>query len=314
MEKFEIKKPENDESWKEKIHKIYQGETHLHSKASNRPGGAEDKNLHFDYRQLDFAEKLGHKFVVFSEHASNPGKPEVLDEDSELCRSILRQRESVSALNDSGKYKARAYSAVEASILFKDGEAVLDVPDDVSEKLDVVIASRHAIEDQEDLEKIKASLMAAIDNPEVDIIGHPYRYAAFHKHDWRFFRKNWAIRKRGCDPEEAGMMERINKDAEESRDKSVIRQIIGKEKPADSLAEDLHREFTGLYAAYWRNWDEIFEALEKKGKALEINLNNFEPTGEFYREFIARAAKHANLKFSIAFDFHNLKQLEKYKK
>src|SRR5680860_1305641 len=131
---------ENDLEWLEKIRKYYVGEMHSHSQKSNRSemGGSEDGVLHNYNSLMRYADKLGLDFVVFSEHASSPGNPELLEEKSLICSSLEEQQNDIDEINNSNKYSPIAFSAVEASIFFnEDNRAVLDVPDSVLAKLDL---------------------------------------------------------------------------------------------------------------------------------------------------------------------------------
>jgi len=169
-----INKEKEAPVWLKKVRAYYAGETHAHSKWSDRrhiEGGGIEKNVHNEERVLEYAEKLGLAFVFFSEHASNPGQPRRLSEQHPICQSLLEEKQRIDEINLSGKYKPRAFLAVEASIFFdENNKPAIDVPTDILAKVDLVIASRHAIAEQREPAKIKESLSAAIDNPEVDII------------------------------------------------------------------------------------------------------------------------------------------------
>ena len=300
-------KKDNGPEWLEKIREYYAGEMHVHSRKSDRSGigGAEDGRLHSDNSIMRYADKLGLDFVVFSEHASNTGNPELLKKNHPICESLLEQQTDIDELNSSDKYSPAALSAVEASIFFnEDGQAVLDVPDSVLRKLDLVIASRHGIAEQREPEKIKQSLLAAIKNPEVDIIGHPYKDIEFYGKDWNYFKKYY--RKNSEMANELSAMEK-----EEKWD--LIKQIIGKTELIDGgRVKELHGLFLNLKNEYWEMWDEVLDEMEKQGKAFEINLNVFIPDKEFYRTLLGKAAERKGLMFSISYDFHNLTQQREF--
>jgi histidinol phosphatase-like PHP family hydrolase len=296
----------------EKISKYYRGDTHWHSFDSNRSklGGVDEGRVHRNTRLLQYAEKLGLEFVVFSEHSSNPGNPRELDEQDEICQALLREQEEVNDLNKRG-HGPKAYSAVEANIFFnEDGEAVIDVPDSVLEKKDLVIASRHGIESSRDPEKIKESLLVAINNPNVDIIGHPYRNIEFYPHDFSYFKKYY----REKDPQAYNLVVEMEK----TEDWDKIKKIIGKKdikkgESNEDILNDLNKNFTELESKYWESWDEILDAMEKEEKIFEINLNVFTPSKSFYKKILEEASKRSGLKFSIVFDFHNLSQAKNFK-
>ena len=302
---FEISNKEKNPDWLKKVREYYGGEVHSHSRWSNRgeiEGGGKERIVHNETRLLEYADKLDLDFVVFSEHASDPGSPVELSESHPICQSLLREKQGIDGINLSGKYKAKAFSAAEASIFFdKNGKAVIDLPDIVLSKLVLVIASRHAIAEQREPAKIKESFLAAINNPEVDIIGHPDRNIEFYEYDWRYFKKYW--RKDPVVKQELEELERNEKWDE-------IKQIIGKkELKDDEQIKELNRKFLELKEGYWQVWDEILRTMEEKGKAFEINLNSFNPNKKFYHSLLERAVKYEDLNFSIVFDFHNLKQL-----
>lgn len=295
------KKPE----WLEKVREYYGGEVHSHSRWSDRgevEGGGEEKVIHSETRLLEYADKLGLNFVVFSEHASDPGNPVKLPESHPICQSLLKEKERIDEINLSGKYKVQAFSAVEASIFFDEtGETIIDVPDSILHKLNLVVASRHTIAEQLEPTKIKESLLAAVNNFEVDIIGHPYRYIEFYKHDWNYFKKYW--RK---DPDTYAELEEL----ESNKQWDLIKQIIGKEDIKNNeRIKELNELFLQLKDEYWQVWDETLMSMEKNGKAFEINLSIFDPSKEFYRSLLERASGYQNLNFSISYDFHNLEKL-----
>ncbi len=178
---------------------------------------------------------------------------------------------------------------------------MIDLPEEVLAKLDLVIASRHAIANQYEPAKIKESLLAAIDNPAVDIIGHPYRHIEFYEHDWRYFKKYWQNK----DKDKCQRLLEL----ERAEDWNSIKKIIGKLPPdGDKEIEKFALDFRNLKRDYWQAWEEILSAMEKKGKAFEINLSTFLPQKEFYCTLLAKAARYKKLKFSIAYDFHTLDQ------
>ena len=244
MDKIENLQPERP-GWLGKIRRYYRGEMHTHSIASNRSpeGGADDRPLHARERLLAYAAKLGLDFVVFSEHASDPANPTKLDEKHPICRSILQEHRDIDELNASRHYRPRAFSAAEASIFFDaNGKAEIDLPADVTAKLDLVIASRHAIAGQREPEKIRESLMAAVNNVEVDIVGHPYRDIEFYDYDWNYFKKYFRR-----DQEIFTELDKIEREGK----KEIMHRIIGKsEVPGDERTEELRQGFAELQTDY----------------------------------------------------------------
>ncbi|RLC36743.1 hypothetical protein DRH27_04785 [Candidatus Falkowbacteria bacterium] len=299
-------------NWQERINKYFRGEMHTHSVLSdeyNREAGLDNKEkAHRIERVLDFYAKQGLEFAVITEHGSDPGNPRQLKADDHICRLLLEQAEELAARKETSEKGIEAYSSVEASIFFdQDGQAVLDLPPEVLGKMDVVIASRHVIDRQRESEAIKASFLTAINNPDVDIIGHPNRHIEFYPHDWAYFKKYWRE-----DKDLSGALEKM----ETEKDWDSIKKIIGKkdvEDSDDNFIQDSREKFISLESDYWRMWEEVLGAMEKKGKVFEINLNSFVPSKNFYQLLLAQAARLPNLKFSVSYDFHNLGQLKNIK-
>ncbi len=294
----------------EKIRQYYQLDIHVHSLESNRgdqPDGKDESGvLHRDRRLLAYAQLLGLEGICFAEHSSNPGQPTLLSAEHPICQKLLASVKRIKALNESGKYKAKAYAGVEANIFFTpEGKPAVDVPAEVLKEMDLVIASRHAIDNQRDPEAIRQSFLAAINTKEVDIIGHPYRHIEFYPHDFNYFLK-WS---RDNDPETYQALQKMK----EEEDWDSVKEVIGKKEPTRALTQELAQKFKRLEQKYWQVWDEILDAMEEKGKVFEINLSSFTPTKSFYQILLKRASSRPNLKFSIVFDFHNLAHLQKIK-
>ena len=295
-----------EEEWKEKVFKYFKGEMHAHSLYSNRKemGGGKESMVHSDERLLSYAEKLGLDFLCFSEHSSDPEAPKKLEENHPICQSLLKQQERIEEINESGKYDLTAYQSVEANIMFDDeNKAIIDVPDSVLSKLDLVVASKHKIAGSKDPEMIKQSLLAASQNENVDIIGHPYRYIEFYENDWRYFKKYYKDKE-------------ISKELQELEDKSdwdSIKQIIGKKEATTDKLKEYNNLFSNLKENYWQSWDEVLSNMEKNNTCFEINLSSFDPSKEYFKTLLKKTTEYKNLNYSIAFDFHHLGQLDNYK-
>lgn len=303
---FKPERETNKESeWIAKIKDYYRGDYHIHTTRSSREqvDGAKEGMVHSDTRLMQYAERLGLDFIFFSEHSSSPGNPKRLSFDHPICQSLLEGKERVAEINKSAKYRPKAYSAVEANIMFAEGEAIVDVPDSVLAKLDLVVASRHVIEDKLEPTKIKESILAAINNPHVDVIGHPYRHIEFFKHDWRYFKKYYQ--------KDEAIAKELN-ELEKNNEWDKIKMIIGKTMPQGEDMERYSGLFKDLKKEYYRAWDEIFGAMEEKGTAFEINLSSFDPGKEYYQTLLKKAATYPNLNYSLTFDFHHLGQLDNY--
>lgn len=293
--------------WLEDIWLYYKGETHSHSLHSNRleEDGSKEKMVHSSRRLLSYAEKLGLEFVFFSEHSSDPDSPKKLSENHPICQSLLKQKQEVDEINESEKYETQAFQAVEVNIMFdENGEAVVDVPDSILSQIDLVIASRHKIDDKLEPEKIKDSLFSAINNPNIHVIGHPYRHIEFYQNDWNYFKKYY---------QNDEVIGSVLKKLEENQDWDKIKQIIGKIEAKDPKMKEYNLLFNELKKRYWDSWEEVLKKMEEKGKCFEINLSSFNPVKEYYISLLKKASKYKDLKYSITFDFHHLGQLENYK-
>ncbi|PSQ41387.1 DNA polymerase/3'-5' exonuclease PolX, partial [Halobacteriales archaeon QS_9_68_42] len=107
------------------------------------------------------ADAFGHEFLAITDHATGPGMVGGVGlSDEELLEQCEQIRE-VAADAD-----IDAFAGVEANI---DAEGGISVGDDVLAELDVVVASPHSALDGDGTDR----LIAAIEHPEVDVIGHP---------------------------------------------------------------------------------------------------------------------------------------------
>jgi putative hydrolase len=129
------------------------------------------------------AARMGHKFLVIADHAPQiPGAP------TELYFRSMRNVLPESAL---GVYLLRG---CEVNILDENG--ALDLPPDVLDRLDVVIASMHTLTfpPADEVTHTRAWLAVA-KNPSVDIIGHAGdgRYPFDHEAAIRAFKENGKV-------------------------------------------------------------------------------------------------------------------------
>ena len=163
--------------------KDIKGDLHVHSShfgCSHHEKGSivywEEECGHRAIEELGLlAGKRGMKYIAISNHATDPHNPTPPTND--VDRRLLKQEDYISKLNAKGKLgKIYVLSGVEASIL-PDGN--LDVSDQVLEKMDIVIASRHGQIKKADYQQVKNGFMSAIINPFTDVIGHATRYISF---------------------------------------------------------------------------------------------------------------------------------------
>ncbi len=193
MKKRELR--EREDSLSQYISKWWQGDAHTHSKESTREGYGYPEGIYDIKEIMDYYKSLNLKFVCFTEHASRPGSPEKQSADSQISQSLLKETEKIEKINRERGRNIAALSGVETSIFFdENGEPSLDLPDEVLQNLDLVIASRHTIAREKEPEAIKKSLLFAIKNPHTDAIGHPDRYTIKDgKEPEKYWQEYWAI-------------------------------------------------------------------------------------------------------------------------
>jgi DNA polymerase (family 10) len=107
------------------------------------------------------ARKMGYEYIAITDHSKAVTVANGMDE--------VRTREHAHRIRASKVEGIRILAGIEVDIL-KDGR--LDLADDVLAELDVVVASVHSFMNLERAEMTER-LLAAIENPYVQIIGHP---------------------------------------------------------------------------------------------------------------------------------------------
>lgn len=110
------------------------------------------------------AKARGRKFIVITDHSRNLGIANGL-----TVERLLAQQDEVRAVDAEMGPDFRVFHGTEMDI---NADASLDFPDEVLAKLDFVIASLHVSLRQE-RDQITKRLLNAIQNPHVDLIGHP---------------------------------------------------------------------------------------------------------------------------------------------
>ncbi len=110
----------------------------------------------------------GLAYIAITDHGQRVTMAHGLDR-----RRLLRQWDEIDSLNESlaaeGKPPIVVLKGIEVDMLEKGG---LDLPDEVLERADWVVASLHYGQ-QQSREKITARIIEAIENPHVCVIGHP---------------------------------------------------------------------------------------------------------------------------------------------
>jgi histidinol phosphatase-like PHP family hydrolase len=125
------------------------GDLHMHTDWSDGRGTLEEMVL--------AAQARGHRYVAVCDHARR------------LRNGRLeRQAEEIAALDETLS-RVRVLSGIEVDIR---GDGSLDMDDDALAERDWVMASIHAGFDQP-RDRLTERLLAAMDNPHVDCIGHP---------------------------------------------------------------------------------------------------------------------------------------------
>jgi DNA polymerase (family 10) len=139
--------------------KDIKGDLHCHTIASDGENSIED--------MVKKAEELGYEYIGISEHTGSLAIAGGLD-----GKRLLTQHEEIEKIrkkfNDRGS-KIIILHGCEANIM-NDGS--VDIKDEVLAKLDYVIASIHSSMKMPKVEMTKR-LIKAMENPNVDIIGHP---------------------------------------------------------------------------------------------------------------------------------------------
>ncbi|MEI6039785.1 MAG: DNA polymerase/3'-5' exonuclease PolX [Candidatus Berkelbacteria bacterium] len=108
------------------------------------------------------AEKMGYEYVAISDHTVGLGIANGLDE-----KALEERQKEIEKVQKN--HKIKVLSAVEVNIK---ANGDLDIKNEMLEKMDLVIASIHTSFNQEK-EIVTARMIKAIENPHVDIIGHP---------------------------------------------------------------------------------------------------------------------------------------------
>jgi DNA polymerase (family 10) len=146
------------------------GDLHSHSDWSD--------GIHTIEQMAEAARRLGYAYQVLSDHTVSLAIARGLDMDR-----VARQREIVAALNARFEAEERAGTAppqtppegfrlLHGCELEIRADATLDYPDEVLSRYDVVVASVHVARRQTRAQ-LTARTVAAIRNPNVDIIAHP---------------------------------------------------------------------------------------------------------------------------------------------
>ena len=135
--------------------KDIKGDLHVHSKWSDGS---------HDFEELtEEARKRGYEYIAITDHSKGLGIARGL-----TAEKLLDERKKIDALNK--KLKGfRILAGIEVDVR-SDGQ--LDLPDDVLEKMDIVVASIHSGFKQS-REQLTKRLVSAMKKPYVSVIAHP---------------------------------------------------------------------------------------------------------------------------------------------
>lgn len=131
------------------------GDLHCHTTASD--------GRHSLSKMAEAAKERGYDYLAITDHSKSQTVAGGLTEDE-----LSNQIDEIAALNEDLD-GLRLLAATEVDIL-EDGS--LDFPDELLERLDLVVASVHSKFDLSE-EKQTDRILRAMDNPHVSIIGHP---------------------------------------------------------------------------------------------------------------------------------------------
>jgi DNA polymerase (family 10) len=134
----------------------FKGEVHAHSNWSD--GSASILEM------AEAAMEMGLSYLVISDHSASLGVANGLS-----VERLHSQKDEIKAVQKKVGKAIRLLQGSEVEIL-ADGR--LDYPDSILEELDFVVASVH-LSMRQSREKIMARYISAIQNPHVDLIGHP---------------------------------------------------------------------------------------------------------------------------------------------
>lgn len=109
-------------------------------------------------------QKRGHKYIVITDHSRSLGIANGLS-----IERLMEQMEEIQQVNEAMGEDFHIFAGTEMDIK---ADGTMDYPDEILEKLDFVIASLH-VSLQQKREQTTERLLNAINNPHVDMIGHP---------------------------------------------------------------------------------------------------------------------------------------------
>ena len=130
------------------------GDLHMHTTETD---GKDDLAT-----MADAARAAGHQYIAITEHSQSLAMANGLDE-----RRALEHAARIRAAD--GRYGVRLLAGIECDIR---PDGTLDLDDSCLSALDLVVASVHSAFNQ-DRQQMTDRILRALDNPYVDILGHP---------------------------------------------------------------------------------------------------------------------------------------------
>lgn len=131
------------------------GDLHVHSEWSDGHGTVEE--------MARAAKSMGYRYISINDHTHSLGIAHGLD-----AERLAAQREEIDEVNKRLK-GFTVLAGTEVDIL---SNGSLDFPDEILERLDVVVASIHSGFNQSS-DRITGRIVSAMEDPHVDIIAHP---------------------------------------------------------------------------------------------------------------------------------------------
>jgi len=113
------------------------------------------------------ARSRGYQYWAVTDHSVGLGVTRGVD-----AEALLEQRREIDAVNDKYAAKGIDFRLIQGTEVEVLGDGELGLPDAVLASLDIVVASIHSGLRQ-DRERITERCLKAINNPHVDILGHP---------------------------------------------------------------------------------------------------------------------------------------------
>lgn len=130
------------------------GDLQMHTEWSDGSGRIVD--------MAEAADSMGYEYIAITDHAGSLRIANGMNE-----KTMLKQMDEIDAVND--EMSVRIFKGVEANI---DSYGLLDVPDKILERMDVVIAGIHSGFGQNKKE-LTRRVISAMENENVNIIAHP---------------------------------------------------------------------------------------------------------------------------------------------